>query len=68
VAGTSGRAGRGSNKERSSSAAAVAVKSDTRMQPRLHTVAEKTGLFNLHRMMVINLHCIPTLVVEISQN
>jgi len=38
------------------------------MQPRLHTVAEKTGLFNLHRMMVINLDCIPTLVVEISQN
>jgi len=42
---------------------ALAVKFDTRMQPRLNTVAEAAGLFNLHPMAVINLHCIPTLVV-----
>jgi len=32
------------------------------MQLRLNTVAEAAGLFNLHPMAVINLHCIPTVV------
>ncbi len=41
---------------------ALAVKFATRMQLRLNTVAEAAGLFNLHPMAVINLHCIPTCV------
>ena len=39
---------------------ALAVKFNTRMQPRLNTVAEAAGLFNLHPIAVVNLHCIPT--------
>ncbi len=42
---------------------ALAVKFATRMQLRLNTVAEAAGLFNLHPMAVINLHCIPTLLL-----
>ncbi len=42
---------------------ALAVKFDTRMQLRLNTVAEAAGLFNLHPMAVINLHCIPTVIM-----
>jgi len=42
----------------------VAVKSNTRMQPKLNTAVERVDLFNLHPMVAINLHCIPTLVVE----
>ncbi len=42
---------------------ALAVKFDTRMQLRFNTLAEAAGLFKLHPMAVINLHCIPTLVV-----
>ena len=29
-------------------------------RPRLNTAAERAHLFNLHRIVVINLHCIPT--------
>jgi len=45
---------------------ALAVKFNTRMQPRLNTVAEAAGLFNLHPIAVVNLHCIPTVVVEMQ--
>ena len=44
------------------SAASVAVKSNTRMQPKLNTAVERVDLFNLHPMVAINLHCIPTFV------
>jgi len=36
------------------------------MQPTLNTAAASAGLFNLHRMVVINLHCIPTRAVEMQ--
>ena len=49
------------------SASSVAVKSNTRMQSKLNTV-ERVGLFNLHPMVAINLHCIPTHVSICSQN
>jgi len=32
------------------------------MQPKLNMATETAGLFNLHPMVAINLHCIPTVV------
>ncbi len=32
----------------------------------MNTVAEAAGLFKLHPMAVINLHCIPTFVVDLQ--
>ncbi len=48
------------------SASPVAVKSNTRMQPKLNTAVERVDLFNLHPRVAINLHCIPTAVVEMQ--
>jgi len=48
-------------KDQICSASAVAVKTNTPMQPRLNTVAETAELFNLGPLIVINLRCIPTL-------
>jgi len=42
------------------SASSVAVKSNTRIQPKLNTAGQRVDLFNLHPMVAINLHCIPT--------
>jgi len=36
------------------------------VQPTVTTVAKTADLFNLHPMVAINLHCIPTLVVEMQ--
>ena len=36
------------------------------MRPRLNTVVARTRLFNLHPRVAINLHCIPTAVVEMQ--
>jgi len=36
------------------------------IQPTLNTAAETAGLFNLHPRVAINLHCIPTCVVEMQ--
>jgi len=33
------------------------------MQPKLNTAVERVDLFNLHPMVAINLHCIPTLLL-----
>jgi len=57
----------GSAKDRICSVSAGAVKTNTRMQPKLNTVAERTGLFKIDRMAVLNLRCIPTsLFVEMQ--
>jgi len=48
------------------SASSVAVKSNTRIQPKLNTAGQRVDLFNLHPMVAINLHCIPTFVVEMQ--
>jgi len=36
---------------------------NTGMQPKLNTAVGRAGLFNLHPMVAINLHCIPTLLL-----
>jgi len=36
------------------------------VQPTVTTVAETADLFNLHPMVAINLHCIPTLVCRFA--
>jgi len=36
------------------------------MQPTLTTVAESADLFNLGPLIVVNLHCIPTLVCRFA--
>ncbi len=36
------------------------------VQPTVTTVAKTADLFNLHPMVAINLHCIPTVFVEMQ--
>ncbi len=45
---------------------ALPVTTNTRMRPRLNTVVARVDLFNLHPMVAIKLHCIPTVVVEMQ--